>query len=173
MRTRSEEQIHRSFPRRAFDLVLRLRLRRQRVARQKMSRAAHRLHRRQKRRLDGGTHAHSLPHVAAGQKVLPRRRISERLRQNQSGDDATDVARLESHDARRRHRLDSHRQGRTALRDESGNRLFRRRAGHFREIQSERAEAVREKHHFHQRRADAGRRRLVGRHGRARAGQRH
>ena len=42
---RSEEQIHRSFPRRSFDLVLRLRLRRQRVARQEMSRAAHRLDR--------------------------------------------------------------------------------------------------------------------------------
>jgi hypothetical protein len=141
VRTRPEKQIHRSFSRRAFDLVLRLRLRRQRVARQKMSRAAHRLHRRQNGRLDGGAHAHPLPHLAAGQKALHRRRLPERLRQNQSGDDATDAARLESHCARRRHRLDSRRQGRTALRDESGNRLLRRRARHFDEIQSARATA--------------------------------
>ena len=41
------------------------------------------------------------------------------------------------------------------------------------QVQSERADLVHEEHHFHQRRADAGRRRVVGRHGRARAGQGH
>ena len=173
VRRRSEKQIHRSFPGGTFHLVLRLRLRRQRVARQKMSRAAHCLDRREEGRLDGRAHADPLPDFAAGQKVLHRRGVSERLRENEPGDDAADGAGLEGHDARRRHRLDPRRQGRTALRDESGDRLFRRRAGHFRQVQSARAGGLREEHHFHKRRADAGQRRLVGGHGRARAGQGH
>ena len=76
VRTRPDEKIHRAFPGRAFDLVLRFRLRRQRAARQEMSRAAHRLHRRRKGRLDGGAHAHPRPHFAEGQKTLRRRGAS-------------------------------------------------------------------------------------------------
>jgi GTP-dependent phosphoenolpyruvate carboxykinase len=40
-------------------------------------------------------------------------------------------------------------------------------------IQSARAHGLREEHDFHERRAHARRRRLVGRHGRARAGKGH
>ena len=67
-----------------------------------------------------------------GKKYYIAAAFPERLRQDEPGDDAADAARLESHDAGRRHRLDSRRQGRTALRDESGDRLLWRRAGHFR-----------------------------------------
>ena len=136
------------FPGGTFHLVVRFGLRRQRVARKKMPGAAHRLDRGEEGRLDGGTHAHPLPDFAAGQKILHRRGVSERLRENESGHDAADGAGLESHDAGRRHRVDSHRQGRTALRDESGDGIFRRRAGHFREIQSPRAGGLREEHAF-------------------------
>ncbi len=75
VRRRSEKQIHRSFSGGTFHLVVRFRLRRQRVARQEMSRAAHRLHRGEEGRLDGGTHAHSLPDFAAEAKNItsPRR----------------------------------------------------------------------------------------------------
>ena len=45
--------------------------------------------------------------------------------------------------------------------------------GHLGQFQSARAGRVRQEHHLHQRRADPRRRRLVGRHGRARAGPGH
>ena len=61
-------KVHRSFPGDARDLVLRLRLRRQRAAGQEMFRAAHRLEHRARRRLDGRAHAD------------PRRRESARAR---------------------------------------------------------------------------------------------
>ena len=50
-------KVHRPFPGDARDLVLRLRLRRQRAAGQEMLRAAHRLQHRARRRLDGRAHA--------------------------------------------------------------------------------------------------------------------
>ena len=61
-------KIHRPFSGDARDLVLRLRLRRQRAARQEMFRAAHRLQHRARRRLAGRAHAH------------PRRRKSPRAK---------------------------------------------------------------------------------------------
>ena len=62
------DQVHRPLPRDARDLVLRLRLRRQRAARQEVLRAAHRLEHGPRRRLAGRAHAD------------PRRRESRRAR---------------------------------------------------------------------------------------------
>ena len=74
--------------------------------------------------------------------------------------------RLEGDHRRRRHRLDQARQGRTALRDQPRVRLLRRRARHLGQVEPERDGLVRRQHDLHQRRADARRRRLVGRHDR-------
>ena len=48
-------------------------------------------------------------------------------------------------------------------RDQSGSGIFRRRARHVAENESQRHGHAFEKHHLHQRRFDAGRRRVVGR----------
>ena len=58
---------------------------------------------------------------------------------------------------------------RQALRDQSGGRLFRRRAGHELQIEPERDGDDRARHHLHECRADAGWRRLVGGEGRGAA----
>jgi phosphoenolpyruvate carboxykinase (GTP) len=60
----------------------------------------------------------------------------------------------------------SSRRKRPPARHQSRSRLLRRRAGHFGQDQSERDGHAGAQHHLHQRRADAGRRRLVGRHDR-------
>ena len=69
-----------------------------------------------------------------GREDLRRRRVPQRLRQDQLRDahPAAGVHRrgLEGHDRRRRHRLDQARPGRQALRDQSGGRLLRRRSRH-------------------------------------------
>ena len=55
---------------------------------------------------------------------------------------------------------------RASARHQSRSRFLRRRAGHLCQDQSQRHGRPREKHHLHQRGADARRRRLVGRHDR-------
>ena len=80
---------------------------------------------------------------------------------------------LEDHDDRRGHRVDQAGQGRPALRDQSRSRRVRRRARHLRDHQSELPRGARTKHDLHQRRADAGRRRVVGRAHQAAAGGAH
>ena len=71
-----------------------------------------------------------------GRKSLCGSCFSKRLRQDKLRhvDSAASLQRLESHDDRRRHRLDQTRRGWTALRDQSRGRLFRRRARHFGEV---------------------------------------
>ena len=67
-------EVHRPLPRRAHDLVLRLRLRRQRPARQEVLRPAHRLGHGPRRGLDGRAHAH--PQASPrpqGEKTMSRR----------------------------------------------------------------------------------------------------
>ncbi len=75
-----------------------------------------------------------------GRKELRCRGFSQRLRQDQFRDDDSTarVQRLESHDDRRRHRLDQARRGGPVARDQSGVRLLRCCPRHFGEIQSER-----------------------------------
>jgi phosphoenolpyruvate carboxykinase (GTP) len=65
----------------------------------------------------------------------------------------------------------SHWHGWTSLRDEPGNGILRRRARYVREDKPARADCLRQKQHLHECRAHFGRRRLVGRHGRARSCQ--
>ena len=165
-----DHQVHRPLPGNPRDLVLRLRLRRQRPARQEVLRAAHRLDHGPRRGLAGRAHADPRRRIAGRREDLRRRRLPVGLRQDQlrHADSAQDPGRLEDHHHRRRHRLDqaARRQGwrHPLLRDQPGSRLLRRRPGHLREDQLQRPGHAQGKHHLHQRRADRRRRRLVGRH---------
>ncbi len=67
-----------------------------------------------------------------GQEVPRRRRLPQRLRQDQLRDAgaAAGPGRLEGHHHRRRHRLDQAARRRAPVRDQPRGRLLRRRAGH-------------------------------------------
>ena len=69
-------------------------------------------------------------HLARGPLPLYRRRLPERVRQDQPRDGEAEPARLEGGDGRRRHRLDEVRRRRTAVCDQPRGRLLRRRARH-------------------------------------------
>ena len=159
-------EVHRAVPRGADDLVLRLRLRRQRAARQEVLRAAHRQRDGPRRGLARRAHADPQADQPRGRHEVHRRRLPERLRQDQPRDAGADHPGLEGRDPRRRHRLDADRRRRPALRGQPGVRLLRRRPGHQRAHQPQR-----DAHHrhrqlgVHQRRAHRRRRRLVGGHG--------
>ncbi len=159
-------QVHRPFSRDARDLELRLRLWRQRAARQKMLRAAHRLGDGTRRRMARGAHADPRRDRAVGRQDLRRCRVPQRLRQDQFRDDdsAPRHGRLEGDDDRRRHRMDQAACRRVSARDQSRGRLLRRGAGDVVRIESERDGNARARRHLHQRRAHRRRRRLVGRH---------
>ena len=135
-----------------------------------MFRAAHCQLARTQGRLARRAHADPRAAESGGRNALHRGGVSERLRQDQSrdADAAGGVQGLEGLHRRRRHRMAAGRRRRPAVGDQSRGRLFRRRARHQREVKSQR-DADRSEHdtHFHQRRDDAGRRRLVGGHGRA------
>ncbi len=79
-------QVHRPLSGDAGDLVLRLRLRRQRAARQEVLRPAHRLGHRPRRRLDGRAHADPRRRGSARREDLRRGGVSERVRQDQLRD---------------------------------------------------------------------------------------
>ena len=160
-------QVHRAVSRDARDLVLWIGLRRQRAAREEVPRAAHRVQNGARRGLARRAHADPRGHVAGRAEVPRRGRLPVGLRQDQfrDADSAARVRRLEGDDHRRGHRLDQAGQGRPSLRDQSGGRVFRRRAGDVGEDQLQRdGDAARERH-LHQRRADRRWRRLVGRDG--------
>ena len=122
------QQVHRPLPGEPRDLVLRLRLRRQRPARQEVLRAADRLGDGPRRGLAGRAHADPQTDLARGQRQVHHRRLPLGLRQDQPGDAGPDPARLEGRDGRRRHRLDEVRRGRPPLRGQPRGRLLRRRA---------------------------------------------
>ena len=128
------DQVHRPLPRDARDLELRLGLRRQRAAGQEVLRAAHRLHHGPRPGLAGRAHADPGRDDARRQEAPRRRRLPQRLRQDQlrDADPAGRVRGLEGHHHRRRHRLDQAGHGRPAVRDQPRGRLFRRRPGHQR-----------------------------------------
>ena len=149
------------------------RLRRQRPARQEVPRAAHRQLPRQARRLARRAHARSSASKPRGRDDLRRRGVPQRLRQDELRDDdpAEALQGLEDLDRRRRHRVDARRPGRAALGHQPGSGLLRRRAGHELRDEPERDEDDRAGHDLHERRADAGRRRLVGGQGRRRRRQ--
>ena len=86
MAVQRRAQVHRPLPRDARDLELRLRLRRQCAARQEVLRAAHRLGHGTRPGLARRAHADSGRHVARGREDLRRRRVPERLRQDELRD---------------------------------------------------------------------------------------
>ena len=86
-------EVHRPLPRDARDLVLRLGLRRQRAAGQEVLRAADRVRHRPRRGLAGGAHADPQAHQPRGQGQVRRRRLPERLRQDQPRDARADACR--------------------------------------------------------------------------------
>ena len=167
-------EVHHPVPRGADDLELRLRLRRQRAARQEVLLAADRLGDGARRGLAGRAHADPQAHVPRAGRALRRGGVPERLRQDQPRDARPDHRGLEGRDARRRHRLDAVRRGRPALRAQPGVRPVRRRARHRLGHQPQR-----DAHHrqgqlaVHQRRAHRRRRHLVGGDDRRAAGPPH
>ena len=84
LRWRHQPQIHCPFPGNLRDLVLWLRLWRQCAARQEVPGAAHRFRDGARRRLARRAHADHGHRIAGRRENLPRRRVPERLRQNQS-----------------------------------------------------------------------------------------
>ena len=108
MAVQSVEQVHRAFSRGARDLELRLRLWRQRAARQEVLRAAHRVGDGPRRGVARGAHADSRRDVAGRREALRRRGFSERVRQDEfrDADSAGGSRGLARDDDRRRHRMD-------------------------------------------------------------------
>ncbi len=158
------EQVHRPLPRDAGNLVLRLRLRRQRAARQEVLRAAHRVRDGARRGLARRAHADPQAHLARGRGEVHHRRLPERLRQDEPRDADPDAAGLEGRDGRRRHRLDEVRRRRPPLRDQPRGGLLRCRARHRRAHEPQRDAHDRAEHDLHQLRQDRRRRHLVGGH---------
>ena len=78
-----DHQVHRPLPGNPRNLVLRLRLRRQRPARQEVLRAAHRLDHGPRPGLAGRAHAHPRRRIARRREDLRRRRLPVGLRQDQ------------------------------------------------------------------------------------------
>ena len=107
-------EVHRPLPGRTVDLVLRERLRRQRAARQEVPRPAHRVEDRARRGLARRAHADPRSRGARRREDVRRRRLPERVREDElrDADPAGRDERLEGHDGRRRHRVDQAR-GRT------------------------------------------------------------
>ena len=156
------------FPEEPCHLVLRLRLRRQRAARQEVLRAAHRLRHGARRGLAGRTHADPRRRISARRKDLRRRRLPERLRQDQPrhADPAARPSRAgrsppsattSPGSSRGTGRPASTRSTRKPASSASRPAPPRRPTPNAMDI-------AQGKHHLHQRRADRRRRRLVGRH---------
>ena len=101
-----------------------------------------------------------------GRDALHRRRVPERVRQDQPrhAGPAEGDAGLEGLDGRRRHRLDASRRRRPAVGDQPGGRLLRRRAGHEHARPTRtRWTTIQQQHDLHQRRAAARRHACGGR----------
>ena len=86
-------QVHRAVPRGAGDLVLRVRLRRQRAAGQEVLRAADRLGDGPRRGLAGRAHADPQADQPRGRGQVHHRGVPLRVRQDQPGDAAPDASR--------------------------------------------------------------------------------
>ncbi len=160
-------EVHRPLPGRTVDLVLRERLRRQRAARQEVPRPAHRVEDRARRGLARRAHADPRRRGARRREDVRRRRLPERVREDElrDADPAGRDERLEGHDGRRRHRVDQARAGT----DGCTRSTPRPASSASRPGTSERSNpnamaTLRGEHDLHERRAHAGRRRLVGRH---------
>ena len=119
------------------------------------------------RRLARRAHAHRRHRESARRNALRRRRVSVRVRQDQSrdADSAAELSRsrLESLDRRRRHLLDDARRRWAPVGDQSRSRIFRRRAGHQRVDESERAGDDQARCDLHQRRRHRRQPAVVGR----------
>src|SRR6266571_2365730 len=116
-------------------------------------------------RLDGGAHADSGAGIAGRQSHIHGRGVSQRVRENEPGDDGVRAGEpgLPCVDRGGRHRVDANRRGRIPARDQSGSGIFWRGAGHGDEDQSECDESAAQEHALHQRGDDGGTRALVGR----------
>ncbi len=157
-------EVDRALPRDPGDLVVRIRLRRERPARQEVLRAADRVGHRARRRLARRAHARAEDHEPGGTGPVLRRRVPVGLRQDQPRDADPDRSRMEGRDDRRRHRVDEVRRRGTPARHQPGVRVLRRGAGHERPVEPERDAHPRSQHRLHEHRAHRRPRRVVGRH---------
>ena len=132
------------FPARKINLEHRLGLWRKRAAGEKMFCAADRERDGARAGLDGRAHAAAGAGGSVRESDVHGRGVPERVRENESGDDGLGAAGagLPSVDRGRRHRLDAHRFGRHAARDQSGDGIFRSGAGNECDHESERGKAV-------------------------------
>ena len=96
-----QDQVHLPLPRDQGDLVLRVRLRRERAAGQEVLRAADRLGDGAGRGLAGRAHAHPQAHPARRRAEVHRGGVPVRVRQDQPGHAAAHHPRLEGRDHRR------------------------------------------------------------------------
>ena len=163
-----------AFPRRTLDQEHRLRLRRQRAARQEVPCTAHRELPGAHRGLAGRAHADRRHREPARRGALHRGGVPVGLRQDQPrhADPARHDAGLEGLDHRRGHRVAARRVGRPPARDQPGGRFLRRRAGHEPEDEPQRLRDDPPRHDLHERRGDGGQRAVVGRPHHRRAGHR-
>src|SRR5262249_47009434 len=152
-----------ALPRRKADLERRLRLRRQRAARQEVPRAATRLMAGASGRLARRAHAHHRRGRSAGRGDVHRGGDAERIGEDQSGHGGLVAARLARVDPRRRHRVDSRRCPRSAAGNQPRARVLRRGAQHQPEDEPERDGDGEKQHDLHQRRTHRFRRAVVGR----------
>ena len=143
------------FPETRDDLERRLGLRRQRPARQEVLRAADRLDDGPRPGLAGRAHADPGLESPDGDVDLHRRRLPQRLRQDQPGHAPVALrgGGLEGLDGRRGHRLDQHRPRRPAVGDQSGSRATSASRRAPTQDQPERDGRRRQQHDLHQRRA--------------------
>ena len=125
MALRFRKQVHRSLSFHQRNLVIRLRLRRERSSRQEVLCTSHSVDNGAGRRLACRTHVDCWSHATRRRNQIRRGRLSFSLRQNKHGNDDSVTSRMESRNDRRRHCLDEIWARWSVVRHQSRSRLLR------------------------------------------------
>ena len=156
------DQVHRSLSADTRNLVVRIRLWWQCIARKEMSGATHCVEHGARGSADRWAwlarraHAGLRSDITRGQEISHRRCVSVGVRQDQlcDADPAGCIFGLDGNDRRRGHRVDQAGQGRSVVCDQSGSGLFWRCARHVRKNQSQCDGDTARGRDLHQRSAD-------------------